>query len=241
MKNLLMKAIIFLTAIFNNIPFTISDKQIPYAHNNYFYIDEYEAPDYRVLYDRDFIVESNTTSCKTSNYNGGGVYCNYDDVKGFNGVKGYWFIPGVHEVISEKPTTSDIDSKLIQYSDTKGFGSYIICPFDAKLLSSSKTNNGTNMELLITVTSTDSNEPMDFYISINNMNRWYCCMDRLNYLKDAEGNITWQHTSPEQQGHIFKSGNVLGKATANTTISIKLYNDDDTPVTFRNLFLQQTP
>lgn len=204
MKRLLAMLLALFTSIFTGVNYQVSGEK-PYANDIYYKIDEADAPDYRTLYDRSFVAESNTTGCKTTNYSEGQQYVIYNGVA--TSYKGYWFIANDTAVVDDnlKYKTLNIGSE----------GSYIICPYDATLCSTSITNDGHSMSIRIELNG------KAYDLLFENMDRWYCCMSRTNPLIDPNGNEVWQHTSTEQQGHTFSAGNVLGRATANTTVNIK--------------------
>lgn len=219
MKRLLAMLLALFTSIFSGVNYQVSGEK-PYANNIYYTIDEADAPDYRTLYDKSFVAESNTTGCKTANYSEGQQYVIYNGVSTTH--KGYWFIANDTVVADDNIKFKTID---IGASDA-----YIICPYDATLLSTSMTNDGHSMQLRVELNGNAYN------LLFENMDRWYCCMSRTNPLFDNNGNEVWQHTSSEQKGHTFNAGNVLGRATDNTTVRITAVSGDDT-VTMYDLFV----
>lgn len=211
MKRLLAMLLALFTSIFSGVNYQVSGEK-PYANDIYYKVDEADAPDYRTLYDRSFVAESNTTGCKTANYSEGQQYVLYNGIN--TSYKGYWFLSN---------DTVTVDDELKYKTLSIGTeGAYIICPYDATLRSSSTTNDGHTMQIRIELNG------KAYDLTFENMDRWYCCMSRTNPLKDNNGNEVWQHTSSEQQGHTFSAGNVLGRATAETTVRIKLISDSET-------------
>lgn len=219
MKRLLAMLLALFTSISSGVNYQASGEK-PYGKNVYYKVDVADAPDYRTLYDKSFVAESNTTGCKTANYSEGQQYVIYNNLQTTH--KGYWFISNDTAIVDDsiKCKTLDIGSS----------GAYIICPYDATLLSTSTTNDGHSMQIRIELNGEAYN------LLFENMDRWYCCMSRTNPLYDNNGNEVWQHTSSEQKGHTFSAGNVLGRASDNTTVKITAVTGDDT-VTMYDLFV----
>ena len=219
MKRLLAMLLSLFTSLFSGLNYQVSEPK-PFARDIYYKVDVAEAPDYRTLYDRSFVAESNTTGCKTQNYNDNGQVLLYQDIA--TSYPGYWFIANETHVVDDTLRLSSLDIS----SD----GAYLICPYDATLLSFSSNNDGHSMQLRIELNG------KSYKLTFENMDRWYCCMSRTNPLYDSNGNEVWVHTSAEQQGHSFRAGNVLGKLTEESLVRIEaLY--PQTSCTMYDLFV----
>lgn len=220
MKRLLSMLLALLTSIFSGVNYQVNDVSKPFANGIYYTIDEADAPDYRTLYDKSFVAESNTTGCKTTNYSDGATYLLYNGTS--TTYLGYWFLSDQNAVLDDKfkVKTMDINTD----------GAYIICPYDAELRSTSMTNDGHSMLVRVELNG------KSYTLLFENMDRWYCCMSRTNPLYDSSGNTVWQHTSSEQQGHKFSAGNVLGRATSSTRVTINPSSTGDT-TTFYDLYV----
>lgn len=205
------------TSLFNGVNYQVSDDK-PYGLDQYYTITEEEAPDYRVYYNKDFVAESNTSGCKTKNYKSNGKYVAYGNI--VPTYRGYWLLDG------EVAKLEDLQGQTLNFGKS---GSYIICPYDATLLSKSETNDGHNMIIQIDL------DGKSYILTFADMDRWYCCMSRTNPLLDAGGNEVWAHTSMEQCGHQFKAGNVLGRATDETSVTITSPNSSEL-VTFYDMY-----
>ena len=225
MKRLLAMLLALLTSLFQGVNYQASDVK-PYAPTAYYKIDPDSKPDYRALYDSTYMPNSNTSSCRTTNYSSNGRLISY----GTTTVPetGYWFIDDATVDI----TDDSLKANLLDLS--AGNGEYLICPYDAVLCTNSANNKGHDMKLKITLDS------VDYELYFEEMERWYCCMARQNPVVDSSGNTIWIHTSDEQYGHIFKQGNVLGRASDKTKVTITCTTDSNLS-TFESMYKNAKP
>lgn len=212
MKKLLAICVSLFFCMFAGLSYTQADNKA-YNEDSYYKIDVEEPPDYRTLYDKTYVAQSNTSSCKTTNFSNSGKLIRYGTVD--TGIPGYWFINNRSIGIDDAQL---LNKKIVL--DTEG--QYIICPFDAELISESATNDGHSMVIKVNANGEE------YRLTFSNMDRWYCCMGRTNPEKDYDGNTTWTHTCEELKGHTFKGGNVLGLTTKDTTVEIARYNGKST-------------
>lgn len=195
MKKILAIIIAFCTSLFNSVDFQVAgDKQ--YTADGYYQIDVGESPDYRTFYGSN-PTASNLTSCKTTNYSAQGKRVSLDTSVS---TVGYWFVNGVNMDEKNLP-----EEKYYEFTSE----SYIICPFDATLETDSTSNDGSTMTVICSV------DNKSYRLTITGMECWYCDVGR-----NFSSGTLFQHTSDNQKGHVFKAGNVLGKAKAGTVINV---------------------
>ena len=222
MKKILAIIMAFLTSLSTSTDYNIASEKT--YTDGYYTVKETALPDYRSYYgggDK----ASLSSGCKTTKYNAHG-----EKIKG---TSCFWFIDGesfdvnttevtvydekgialkgkkyLHELIKVTSANSKYKDKYDASIPAGAFknGKAIICPTEAKLVSSSKSTGLTSM----TIACMSGNNR--YKVKINNMQKWYCDADR-------KGDILF-HTGDEQKGAAFHAGNVLGYATPETSIVI---------------------
>lgn len=227
MKKLLALLTALFVSIFNNVEFTTTADRV-YTADNYYKVDEADPPDYRDIYNFS-PTASGKDNCKTANWSSNGREIKYDATTPADTTKGMWFENRVDKSIS--------DAELSGHTYTFTNSGYIIAPYDCTLQSSSKTNSGHDMVVVVEL------DGVKYRLTFSKMERWYCCM-RKSADMDANANILdylWVHNSDEQQGKTFDRGCVLGSSiSGETTVTIvKLNALGESDTTFQEMYLNQ--
>ncbi len=197
MKKLFAYFIAFLMSLKSATEFDMVEDKT-YKGSGYM-VEEQPAPDYRDFY-YGAHGEKASELCNLNLFS--------SDGKQFSPtLSGYWFVDGEtppSNLDDIKQSVKDCELTLKKMF-TKG--TYIIAPGPCKLKSYSAANDGTIMVVDCTMGKSD------YKLTINNMECWYCDVDRSTKVHN--------HTGKEQHGKDFKGGQVLGRATEKTTIAIK--------------------
>lgn len=227
MKKIIALLTSLFISLFNNVEFTTAPDRT-YTADSYYKVSEAEPPDYRNIYEA-ATTASGKDNCKTTNFSSRGKMLNYPDGTGSSVIKGFWL---ANCNTGSYSFSSVPDAKEYVFTDS----GYIIAPYDCELMSKSSTNSGHDMVVKFTLGDNV------YRLTYSNMERWYCCCGKTPNTDESElVNYQWVHDSEEQEGHIFKQGNVLGKSVAGQTkvIVVKLNGNSEGDCTFKQMYLNQ--
>lgn len=203
MKKLFAYITLWLTAITSSVSYSNAG-DVPFqSADSYYNGAEHNTVDYKELYES--YVEDDSTAangCKlTRRTPQKGIN---NQAKGPTGA--LWIVYG-KEIIDE---TSKKDVSLNCQS-----GDILIAPAGCTILTDAKSSNhGTYMQISMGNGS--------YVITLNNMDKWYCCLDRPDSERQSDG--YFQHTK-NAKGTKLRAGDIIGCASEKTTISIKRVSD----------------
>ncbi len=203
MKKLFTYLMLWLTAVSSDVTFTPAG-EVPFTSTDSYYNGHnHEEVDYRENY-ASYIdsAEYADSSCKI------GVRYTEDEAisvpESVQGFKWMLYSANPNQEFPELPT--DASESLLGAAD----GQIIIAPGFCKIITdASASENGTKMTIEVGDGA--------YTITFKNMERWYCCLDRPDTEK---GDVGFTHTSNARGVELHK-GDILGKATTNTSVIIQ--------------------
>lgn len=202
MKKLFARLMLWFIALTNNLSFCYSGDYPFQTNDSYYNGQNHNDIDYQELYNS-FVEDENTVDgCKlTRRVPEGGLSRTY---KGLQGP--YWVVYNDSDGEKMCADTGKADSLKLECKDKD----LLIAPSNCTIKTdASKSQHGTYMQITIGTG--------DVVITFDQMERWYCCLERKDSSRNDDGTFT--HTK-NAYGKQLQAGDILGYATENTTITI---------------------
>jgi hypothetical protein len=203
MKKILSLLTLFIIAVSNNLS-PVQSEDIPFTEGSYYSGQYHTETDYKGMYST-YVGEkvSVDDACNTTPV----APKNPTYRKSEKGV--LWFILEGNTELSTLLSKEEKET-LINARD----GNTIVAPFRVKIISSANASNHGHKMVVESIGG-------DFRITFDNMARWYCCIGR-----KPKSDYTHDFTMTEDaKGQVLSSGDIIGLATKETTVSIEKKSD----------------
>lgn len=199
MKKLFALFSLLIIALCNNIS-PIQSEDLPFTENACYTGKYHTETDYQAMYTT-YIGETSATvdSCNTSPI----APKNPKYRKSDKGT--IWFIlegkEDIAELLSDEESATSLNAKD---------GNTILAPFKVRIVSSANASNRGHTMIVESLGG-------QFKITFYDMSRWYCCINRE---PKTEYDHDFTHTK-DAKGQVLSSGDIIGLATASTTVLIE--------------------